>query len=106
MGVVKVHYHKDIETIAYLLSGECIVFLRRCFGARVTAHAGDQVFVPPDVPHAPCNKSGAPCTSIVVNASGSDQDGIVLQPELDELPPGLGPALGATPNCDSRTVAR
>jgi hypothetical protein len=26
MGVVKVHYHKGIETIAYLLSGECIVF--------------------------------------------------------------------------------
>ena len=81
----KVHYHKGIETIAYLLSGECIVFYGDSLEHHVTAQVGDQVFVPPDVPHAPCNKSGAPCTWIVVHASGSDQDGIVLLPELDEL---------------------
>jgi uncharacterized RmlC-like cupin family protein len=81
----KVHYHKGIETIAYLLSGECIVFYGDALEHHVTVHAGDQVFVPPNVPHAPCNKSGAPCTWIVVHASGSDQDRIVLLPELDEL---------------------
>jgi len=81
----KVHYHKGIETIAYLLSGECIVFYGDALEHHVMAHAGDQVFVPPNVPHAPCNKSGAPCTWIVVHASGSDQDGIVLLVELDEL---------------------
>jgi uncharacterized RmlC-like cupin family protein len=81
----KVHYHKGIETIAYLLKGECIVFYGDALERHVTARAGDQVFIPADVPHAPCNKSGAPCTWIVVHASGSDQDGIVLLPELDEL---------------------
>src|SRR5262245_30182733 len=74
-----------IETIAYLLSGECIVFYGDALEHHVTAHAGDHVFVPPDVVHAPCNKSGAPCTWIVVHGSGSDQDGIVLLPKLDEL---------------------
>ncbi len=48
-------------------------------------HTGDQVFIPADVPHAPCNESGAPCTWIVVQSSGSDQEGIVLMPELDAL---------------------
>jgi adenylosuccinate lyase len=43
------------------------------------------MFIPPDVPHAPSNESGAPCTWIVVHASGSDQDGIVLLPALDAL---------------------
>ena len=81
----KVHYHKGIETIAYLLSGECIVFYGDALEHQVTAQAGDQVFVPPDVPHAPCNNSGASCTWIVVHSSGSDQDGIVLLPQLDEL---------------------
>jgi len=81
----KVHYHKGIETIAYLLSGECFVYYGDALEHHVTAHAGDQVFVPPDVPLAPCNKSGAPCTWIVVHGSGSDQDGIVLLPKLDEL---------------------
>jgi uncharacterized RmlC-like cupin family protein len=44
---------------------------------------GDQTFIPADVPYAPCNESGAPCTWIVVHSSGSDQDGIVLLPKLD-----------------------
>ena len=81
----KVHYHKGIETIAYLLEGKCVVFYGDALEWSVTAHAGDQVFVPADVPHAPFNKSGEPCTWIVVHASGSDQDGIVLLPELDKL---------------------
>ena len=50
---------------------------------RVLVHAGDQIFLPADIPHAPCNESGAPCIGIVMHSSGSDQDGIVLMPELD-----------------------
>ncbi|MBW0005680.1 MAG: hypothetical protein JO216_19600 [Hyphomicrobiales bacterium] len=46
----------------------------------------------PDVPHAPRNESGKPCTWIVVHSSGSDQDGIVLLPELDaKLAERMGP---------------
>jgi uncharacterized RmlC-like cupin family protein len=60
-AVAKAHYHKGIETIAYMLEGECAVY----------------------VPHAPRNESGKPCTWIVVHSSGSDQDGIVLLPDLD-----------------------
>ncbi len=51
---------------------------------RIAVKAGDQVYMPEDVPHAPCNDSGAACKWIVVHSSGSDQDGIVLLPELDE----------------------
>jgi len=79
----KAHYHEGIETIAYMLTGECAVYYGDNLERRVLAHAGDQVFIPVDVPHAPCNESGAPCTWIVVHSSGSDQDGIVLLPELD-----------------------
>jgi uncharacterized RmlC-like cupin family protein len=79
----KVHYHKDIETIAYLLAGECTVFYGDELERRVDMRAGEQAFCPADVPHAPCNLSGAPCTWIVVHSSGSDQEGIVLLPELD-----------------------
>ena len=79
------HFHEGIETIAYLLEGACTVH----YGARLEHQAevrqGDQMFIPPDVPHAPSNESGAPCTWIVVHASGSDQDGIVLLPALDAV---------------------
>lgn len=81
----KVHYHKGIETIAYLLEGECVVYYGDAVERRVAVQAGEQVFVPADVPHAPSNESGAPCKWLVVHSSGSDQDGIVLLPELDAM---------------------
>lgn len=81
----KAHYHQGIETIAYLLDGECAVYYGDRLERRITVKAGDQVYMPADVPHAPCNESGAPCTWIVVHSSGSDQEGIVLLPELDLL---------------------
>lgn len=81
----KVHYHEAIETIGYLLEGVCTVHYGERLELQVPVKAGEQVYIPADVPHAPSNESGAPCTWIVVHASGSDQDGIVLLPELDEL---------------------
>lgn len=79
----KVHYHRAIETIAYLLDGECAVYYGENVEYRAIMRAGDQMFLPADVPHAPCNESGAPCIWLVVHSSGSDQEGIVLLPELD-----------------------
>jgi uncharacterized RmlC-like cupin family protein len=79
----KAHYHEGIETIAYLLEGACTVRYGERLEHEVNVRQGEQVFVPADVPHAPCNESGAPCTWIVVHSSGSDQDGIVLLPHLD-----------------------
>jgi uncharacterized RmlC-like cupin family protein len=88
----KVHYHKGIETISYLLEGECIVYYGDELEKHVLVKARDQVFIPADVPHAPSNESGAPCTWIVTHSSGSDQDGIVLLPELDAALAKRGPA--------------
>lgn len=81
----KVHYHDKIETIAYLLEGRCAVYYGDEMEHRTLLDAGDQIFIPADVPHAPANESGAPCTWIVVHSSASDQDGIVLLPELDKI---------------------
>ena len=79
----KAHYHKDIETIAYLLDGECAIYFGDGFAQREMVHAGEHVFCPANLPHAPSNESGKPCTWLVVHSSGSDQDGIVLLPDLD-----------------------
>lgn len=82
-AVARAHYHEGIETIAYMLAGECTVYFGDDLAGRVLVRTGEQCFVPADLPHAPCNESGAPCTWIVVHSSGSDQEGIVLLPELD-----------------------
>ncbi len=89
----KVHYHKGIETIAYLLEGECAVYYGDKLEHRLVVKAEDQVYMPENVPHAPSKESGAPCKWLVVHSSGSDQDGIVLLPELDAI---LAQRLGAT----------
>jgi uncharacterized RmlC-like cupin family protein len=79
----RAHFHRGIETIAYLLEGRCAVYHGADLAERSEMVAGEQMFLPPDLPHAPSNESGAPCTWLVVHASGSDQDDIVLLPELD-----------------------
>jgi len=66
-----------------MLEGECTVYYGDDLQKRVLVHQGEQCFVGTDVPHAPCNESGKQCTWIVVHSSGSDQDGIVLLPDLD-----------------------
>ena len=82
-AVAKAHYHKGIETIAYMLEGECAVYYGDNLQKRVLVHQGEQCFVAADMPHAPRNESGKPCSWIVVHSSASDQDGIVLLPDLD-----------------------
>jgi uncharacterized RmlC-like cupin family protein len=79
----KAHYHEGVETIAYLLEGECAVYYGANLECRAAMRSGEQMYIPADMPHAPCNESGAACTWIVVHASGSDQEGICLLPELD-----------------------
>jgi uncharacterized RmlC-like cupin family protein len=81
----KVHHHQGIETIAYLLEGECAVFYGDSLEHHAVVHAGDQIFVPADVAHAPFNRSATACKWLVVHSSGSDQDGIVLMPHLDVI---------------------
>jgi uncharacterized RmlC-like cupin family protein len=82
-AVAKAHYHKGIETIAYVLEGECAVYYGDNLQKRVLVSQGEQCFMAADIPHAPRNESGKACTILVVHSSGSDQDGIVLLPDLD-----------------------
>ena len=90
-AVAKAHYHDGIETIAYMLDGECAVYYGDHLEKRVLVRQGEQCFVAADMPHAPRNESGKPCVWIVVHSSGSDQDGILMLPQLDaELAQRLG----------------
>jgi uncharacterized RmlC-like cupin family protein len=82
-ATAKAHYHEGIETIAYVLDGECAMYYGDDLEKRVLVRQGEQCFVAANVPHAPRNESGKTCTAIVVHSSGNDQEGIVLLPELD-----------------------
>ena len=46
-AVAKAHYHKGVETIAYMLEGECTVYYGDDLQKRVLVREGEQSFVPP-----------------------------------------------------------
>jgi uncharacterized RmlC-like cupin family protein len=81
----KPHFHRGIETIAYMLEGECTVFHGPTLEHQTLVKQGEQIFIPDDVPHAPCNLSDKKCVWIVVHSSGDDQDELIRTEELDYI---------------------
>ena len=83
----KAHLHQDVETAVYVIAGRAEMF----YGPRLEEHlevaAGDYVYIPADVAHLVLNRSGEEATALVAHTAASDQDGIVLLPELDALIP-------------------
>ena len=92
-AVAKAHYHEGIETIAYVLSGTGVLYYGVGLAEHVIVSEGDHVFVAADVPHAPRNESGETSVVLVAHSSGSDQEGIVMLPELDGLLAARPPAM-------------
>jgi uncharacterized RmlC-like cupin family protein len=82
----KAHYHDNIDTVGYIIAGESLILYGEALESAIIAAAGDYFFVPAGMPHAPLNRSAAPCTFVVAHAAGDDQEGIVMRPELDAVP--------------------
>ena len=76
------HIHKEIETIAYLLEGECTLFHGNKLEKQTLVKKGEQIFIPENVPHTPFNQSKKDCIWVVVHSSGDDQDELIPMPEL------------------------
>jgi uncharacterized RmlC-like cupin family protein len=81
----KTHLHREIETAGYVIDGGFEMFYGPHLEEHVEFEEGDYVYIGPDVPHLVLNRSGAQATALVAHTSASDQDGIVLLPELDAV---------------------
>ena len=79
----KPHQYKGIETIAYMLKGECTVFHGEKLQSQTLVKQGEQIYIPDDMPHAPYNLSEEECVWLVVHSSGDDQDGLIRTKDLD-----------------------
>ncbi len=79
------HVHKDIETLAYLLEGECSVFYKESLENETVVKKGEQIFIQENVTHTPFNLSDKECVWIVVHSSGDDQDELIPMPELERF---------------------
>lgn len=87
-GRTKAHLHEFHESAFYLLSGDAVEL---CTGARLehrqTAHAGDYLFIPANVPHVAVNRGKTPAVFIGVRNEPTAQESVVMLPELDALVP-------------------
>ena len=85
-GRAKAHHHDDIDTVGYIIAGESLILYGEALESAIVAAEGDYFFIPSGMPHAPLNRSAAPCTFVVAHAAGDDQEGIVMRPDLDAAP--------------------
>jgi uncharacterized RmlC-like cupin family protein len=83
----KAHLHRGIETAAYVIEGRAEMFYGPRLDEHLEAGPGDYIYIPADMPHLVMNRSGEPATAVVAHTGASDQDGIVLLPDLDALIP-------------------
>ena len=85
-GRAKAHLHENHETAIYMLSGEADVWCGEGLRERLTARAGDFVYIPAGMPHLPINHSQSePCISLIARTDPNAHESVVLLPELDEI---------------------
>ena len=79
----KPHIHRGIETIAYMLEGECTLFHGEKLENQTLIKQGEQILFQIMFLHAPYNLSDKKCVWVVVHSSGDDQDELIRTTHLD-----------------------
>lgn len=79
------HLHRGIESAGYLVSGRLDTWWGEALEEHAVLEAGDFAYIPADLPHVVGNAGDEPAAMVVAHSSASDQDGIELLPELDDL---------------------
>jgi len=72
------HYHKDFETGIYVLQGRVETRFGKGLKKSVINETGDFVFIPPNLPHQPCNLSDTETAiGVVVRNDPNEQENVV-----------------------------
>lgn len=73
------HRHQGFETAIYVLEGRVETHYGEGLAQSVINGPGDFLFIPPDVPHQPCNLSDTePARAIVARNDPNEQESVVL----------------------------
>ena len=78
-GEAEPHLHRGYETSVYLLSGELDVRFGPSLLECLVMRAGDFLYLPPDMPHQPVNRSAdTPAFALVARNDGNEQESVEL----------------------------
>jgi uncharacterized RmlC-like cupin family protein len=83
----RAHLHENHETAIYCLSGEVDTWYGDRLENHVLVKAGDLFYIPAGVPHLPANSGSEPASAVIARTDPSEQESVVLLPELDGLVP-------------------
>lgn len=82
----KAHLHEAHETAIYTICGEAGMWYGERLEDHLTVRAGDFLYIPAGMPHLPYNPSKTEvCTAVIARTDPSEQESVVLLPELDAL---------------------
>ena len=81
----KAHLHQYHETAIYVLSGEAEMWYGEGLREKLTARAGEFIYIPAGMPHLPANASQTePLVGVLARTDPNEQESVVLLPELDD----------------------
>lgn len=85
-GRTRAHLHAGHESAFYIVRGELELWYGDGLCEREAARPGDFLYIPAGVPHVAVNRSRTePAIAIGGRTDPSEQESVVLQPELDAL---------------------
>jgi uncharacterized RmlC-like cupin family protein len=85
-GSATPHTHKHYETAIYLLKGQVETRYGKGLKQSVVNEAGDFLFIPPNVPHQPCNLSQTETAEAIVarNDPNEQENVVIYDPSADD----------------------
>ena len=98
MGMIRIppgaranpHLHEEHETAIYVLEGAGEMWFGDNLEEHVTFEAGDFMYIPAGVPHAPSNPSSTDhVVGIAARTDPNEQESVVLRPDLAERLPAM-----------------
>ncbi len=82
----KAHLHAGHESAFCLISGGQVeLYTGERLEHRAVARAGDFLYIPAGVPHVAVNRSGDPAVFVGARSDPSEQESVVVRPDLDAL---------------------
>ncbi len=84
-GRAKAHLHANHETAIYSLQGTAEMWYGEGLRERLTATAGEFIYIPAGMPHLPANPSATElAVAVLARTDPNEQESVELLPELDE----------------------
>lgn len=81
------HLHDQHETAIYMLEGTVEMMFGDHLENRLTASAGEFVYIPAGVPHLPYNATDRVARAVLARTDPKEQESVVLRPDLEDLAP-------------------